>query len=915
MESTARKVKGAILSFIGLALSLEGVFCFSFFALTKFDSFFWAYLSVSGYFLLEASGRAYGLYFTWRHKNDGERGDEAKGFLAFFLGVAETFYPLLWLLATALFSSAMSEHVTPFALYFLLSKSASEIFLSISRLLPYRKKRISLASESLCSFCVSLSLLLSYGALFLIKENALPSNFPFVYWNWIIFVALFIVQNVFFSILLLQGEMPKRIRNAVTKGVRQGVGNYILVSSSLQTALISTIIALQQQNIAFGAVGWAFLTLGLIRLTSLLWKNALQRNIHNQELAISREAKICVYVGTLLIALAFPFSLGTLSISQANGRNGGDIALYFQISHGLLRLILCIRNAITYRRKKQPFSFAMTALDLITCFYTVNSVFFLLDYYFHFAWFPYFIWAMGVISFILVALLGTGVLIFGINGWVESNRKETKMKTAWEELKKQLQSQRKTQQLLQILGYDLQTTCPEKALASQGELMGVYESQLAASYQSEEFISAVEKAKQEGPLSLQQERVVDELNKEVEFMKKVDLATYQKWQDAYRESNRAWRKAKEENDFKSYLPFWEKCIQSKIEEAELRRKDEKTLYDVCLGMYEPDLTADKLDAIFASLKEFLIPKIKEVVGKQKEWKTFEIKPYSEEKQRKLAVDLLDLIQYDFKRGAFRESPHPFSDCIGENDIRLTCHYDSDFRSNLFTILHEGGHCLQFQGWGKDRFENGSEGLTSAAICETHSRFYENIIGRAKEFTPVLKKLVVKDLDDSFAAMDEESFYRLMNVVSPSAIRCDADELTYVLHIIIRYEIEKDLINGEIKCKDVPSIWNKKYKDYLGYSVKSNAEGCLQDVHWSDGEIGYFPSYALGNIYGAQILHAMKKDIDFSSCLRNGDLTLIRSWFTKVDWPEDWRKPSEWLKKVTGEDMNPSYYIDYLNQKY
>ncbi len=915
METTAKKVKGAILSFIGLALSLEGVFVFVFFALTRFDSFFWAYLSISGYFLLEASGRVYGLYFTWKHKNEKEKGDEAKRFLAFFLGVAETFYPLLWLLATALLSNAINEQASLFILYFLLSKCASEMFLSISRLLPYQKKRISLSSESLCSFCASFSLLLSYGALFLIKEGLLPPDFPFVYWSWIAFIVPFAIQNVFFSFLLLQGDMPKRIRSIVTKGVRQGVGNYILVSSSLQTALISTIIAIQQRNIAFGAVGWAFLTLGLIRLTSLLWRHALQRKIYNQELAIAREAKICVYVGALLIALALPFSIGTLSISQVNGQNGGDIALYFQISHGLLRFVLCIRNAIAYRKKKLPFSLAMTSLDLIICFYTVNSVFFLLDYYFRFAWFSYFIWAIGGISFILVAILGIGVLIFGINGWVDSNRKETNMKTAWEELKKQLQSQRKTAQLLQILSYDLQTTCPEKALSSQGELMGIYESQLAASYQSEEFVSAVERAKREGSLTPQQERVVNELSKEVEFMKKVDLATYQKWQDSYRNSNQAWRKAKEENDFKSYLPFWEKCIQSKIEEAELRRKDEKTLYDVCLGMYEPDLTAEKLDAIFAKLKEFLIPKIQEAVEKQKEWETFDIKPYSEEKQRKLAVDLLNLIQYDFKRGVFRESPHPFSDCIGENDVRLTCHYDPDFRSNLFTILHEGGHCLQFQGWGKDRFENGSEGLTTAAICETHSRFYENIIGRAKEFTPILKKLVAKDLDEAFETMDEESFYRLMNVVSPGAIRCDADELTYVLHIIIRYEIEKDLINGIIKCKDVPSIWNKKYKDYLGYGVKSDAEGCLQDVHWSDGEIGYFPSYALGNIYGAQILRAMKKDVDFSSCLKNGDLSPIKAWFTKFDWSEDWRKPSEWLKKVTGEDMNPSYYIDYLNQKY
>ncbi len=915
METTASKVKGAILSFIGLALSLEGAFFFFAFAFIWPNSLLGAYIATGGYFLLEASGRAYGLYFTWRHSKDEEGREERKQFLAFFLGVAETFYPLLWLLSIALLNNVKSNETSLILIYYLLSKSGSELFLAISRFLPHKKKQITLSSDSLCSLCASLSLLLSYGALFLSKENLLPSGFSSPYWNWISFLILFMLQNAFFSLLLLQGQMPKRIRGIVTAGVNQGAGNYVLVSSSLQTALISTVAAIQEQNIAFGIVGWAYLTLGAIRLSALLWRNALRRNVFNSKLAIGRESKICVYVGGCLVGLALPLASAIVFSSRINGQSGGSIALYFQIAHGIFRFVLCVKNAISYGKKKLPFSFAMTALDFVICFYTLSSILFLVDYYVNIEWFKYLVWAMGVIAFLLVALLGTGVLIFGINGWADSNRKEISMKTAWEEVKKQLQKHRQTQRLIQLLGYDLQTTCPEKAISEQGELMGVYENELARSYQSEEFINAVNKAKEEGVTAPMQQRVIDQLSKEIDFMKKVDLDTYQKWQESYRRSNEAWRKAKERNDFKTYLPFWEKCIQAKIEEATLRRDGEKTLYDVCLNMYEPGITSDELDKIFATLKTFLIPKIKETIKAQEHWQKFEIKVYSEEKQRKLAMDLLNLIQYDLSRGAIRESPHPFSDCIGKNDVRLTCHYDSDFRSNLFTILHEGGHCLQFQGWGEERFDNCAEGLTSAALCETHSRFYENIIGRAREFMPTLKKLVAQDLDEAFASISDDSFYQMMNLVSPSAIRCDADELTYVLHIIIRYEIEKDLINGVITCKDVPSIWNKKYWDYLGYKVKSDSEGCLQDVHWSDGEIGYFPSYALGNMYGAQILSSMKKDVDFASCLKKGDLSLIKLWFEKVDWPKDWMKPSDWLKAVTGEEMNPNYYIDYLNKKY
>ena len=164
-------------------------------------------------------------------------------------------------------------------------------------------------------------------------------------------------------------------------------------------------------------------------------------------------------------------------------------------------------------------------------------------------------------------------------------------------------------------------------------------------------------------------------------------------------------------------------------------------------------------------------------------------------------------------------------------------------------------------------------------------------------------------------MTDEQFYRLLNEVQPGAIRCDADELTYPLHIIIRYEIEKDLINGAIQCEDVPSIWNRKYKEYLGYEVRNDSEGCLQDIHWSDGEIGYFPSYALGNIYGAQILKAMEKSFDIHGFVQEGNLKPVLLWLTEKDFQDDWRDPEEWLETVTKEKLNPKYYFDYLKKKF
>jgi carboxypeptidase Taq len=156
---------------------------------------------------------------------------------------------------------------------------------------------------------------------------------------------------------------------------------------------------------------------------------------------------------------------------------------------------------------------------------------------------------------------------------------------------------------------------------------------------------------------------------------------------------------------------------------------------------------------------------------------------------------------------------------------------------------------------------------------------------------------------------------MVNKVEPGLIRCEADELTYSLHIIIRYEIEKDLTNGVIACKDVPAIWNQKYKDYLGVIVPNDKDGCMQDVHWSQGSIGYFPSYALGNIYGAQIFKTMEKSLDMKGLIKAGKLHEIKLWFRDHDFCYDWMDPKDWIKKVTGEAMNSRYYIDYLNQKF
>ena len=916
MDNLPSKIKGSILALLGLGFSLDTSFFLFCFALKAPRGDFLALFGASIYFLLEALGRAFLMYYTWKAKGaSGEEREKKKRFACFFTGVFETFYPIPWLLSVSYSPFLSSSHYAFLSCATIALKFSVEALIALSRFLPYRKKRITMAAESLCSCCASLSLLLCFLFPGLVLKGALPASFLLEEACWVSFLVLFFAQNFFFSLLLLQGKMIERIRKIVSFGVEHSIGNYILVSASGLTILSSSIAAIQEQNPAYGLVGWIYLTLGALRLSSLLWRNSLQKKIHNKKIAKLRESKICLYVGACLLIFSAPFSLGMATVGEIKTSGGVSAILSIQIAYGLFRLALCIKNWIVYRKRKLPFQTAMSCLDFIIAGYVAFALFLLIDGYCHFSWSGPFLLILAFVFFTLILGLGVWMLIFGIVGWKKANQEEYNMKENWNALLPYLDRIRKLRHLISVLNYDLETICPEAGFEEESGLIEDAQSALAGLYKDKDFVEKVRKAKEGGLLNPRQEKVVRLLSEEMDFLEKVDLTQFEKWQKAYSDSNRMWHICKEKNDFRSYLPYWQKCVDAKREEAALRKKDGQTPYDACLGNFEPGESSAHLDSLFASLKDFLVPKIQTTVEAQKKWSVPSFPTYSPEQQKKLAFKLLDLIGYDRKRGALAESLHPFSDCLSKGDARLTCHYDSDFRSNLFTILHEGGHCLEFQGWGSQIYEDHAEMLSSMAICETHSRFYENILGRSSAFAPFLKRICAKTLDPSFLTISDHDFYRSLNLVKPSPIRCDADEMTYSLHIIIRYEIEKDLINGVIQCKDVPGLWRKKYAEYLGYEVKNDKEGCLQDVHWSDGSFGYFPSYALGNLYGAQLLHEMKKDFDVGLSLEKGHFSLIQKWFKLKDWQEDWRDPADWIKTVTGESLNPSYFEEYLNEKF
>ncbi|MBR5721068.1 MAG: carboxypeptidase M32, partial [Clostridia bacterium] len=248
---------------------------------------------------------------------------------------------------------------------------------------------------------------------------------------------------------------------------------------------------------------------------------------------------------------------------------------------------------------------------------------------------------------------------------------------------------------------------------------------------------------------------------------------------------------------------------------------------------------------------------------------------------------------------------------------ITTNYEEDnFISNMYSVIHEGGHALYELNLGDELIGTALASGTSMSVHETQSRFFENILGRSRGFVSYLFPVMRRYFPEQMKNYTEEDLYKAVNLVVPSLIRTEADEVTYCLHIMIRYNLEKRLMHGELQVKDLPSEWNRLYKEYLGIDVPNDREGVLQDSHWSGGLIGYFPSYALGSAYGAQFLRKMQEEINIDECLEKGDFAPINEWNRERIWKYgQLKKPQDILKDVFGEQFDPIIYTEYLENKY
>ncbi|WP_354625177.1 carboxypeptidase M32 [Psychromonas sp. MME2] len=382
----------------------------------------------------------------------------------------------------------------------------------------------------------------------------------------------------------------------------------------------------------------------------------------------------------------------------------------------------------------------------------------------------------------------------------------------------------------------------------------------------------------------------------------------------------AWRIQRQENDWQGFTKNFAEVVNLAQQEAQIRaHANNQTPYDALLNLYEPGTSSSEIDSIFANLKTWLPTLTQQVQEKQAGEKiAIPTEHYSTAQQRALGLDVMKLLDFDFNHGRLDISSHPFCGGVSQ-DVRITTRYDeADFVQSLMGIIHETGHARYEQGLPKSLAGLPVGEARSMGIHESQSLFFEMQLGRSQAFIEQLAPLTGKHFPNNNQAIFTAS--NLQNIytrVKPDLIRVDADELTYPAHVILRYEIERDLINGKISYHDIPEYWDTKMQQYLGISTAGNYKnGCMQDIHWTDGSFGYFPSYTLGAMYAAQFMAAMKKTVDVDAAIRSGDLSPIFTWLSSNIWSKGSTLATNQLViQATGESLNPVYFKQHLQDRY
>ena len=418
-----------------------------------------------------------------------------------------------------------------------------------------------------------------------------------------------------------------------------------------------------------------------------------------------------------------------------------------------------------------------------------------------------------------------------------------------------------------------------------------------------------------GELELSQRRQVEELLRAYRQLSHIPAEEYMEYAVLTNEASDVWHRAKEESNFELFRPVLEKLVAFNRKFAGYYDST-KAPYDALLNEYERGVDMAYLDEFFAAIRSKLVPLIRAVGEAEQIDDSFLHLHYPVEDQRKFSDYLMEVLGLDRAHCTIGETEHPFTLNFNNKDVRITTNYqENNVADSMYSVIHEGGHAMYELQVGDEIQYTCLAGGVSMGVHESQSRFYENIIGRSLPFVQAIFPRMKEIFPAQLADVTAEQFYRAVNKAQPSLIRTEADELTYSFHVMVRYEIEKQLIGGTLEVKDIPAEWNRLYKEYLGVDVPDDKRGCLQDSHWSGGSFGYFPSYALGSAYAAQMLRNMEQEMDVWGPVAQGDLSAVSAWLgDKVHRFGCLLEPAQVVENACGK-FDPMVYVDYLVEKY
>ena len=468
-----------------------------------------------------------------------------------------------------------------------------------------------------------------------------------------------------------------------------------------------------------------------------------------------------------------------------------------------------------------------------------------------------------------------------------------------------------------VLQWDQETYIPAKGGEIRGRQIATLSEIAHEQFTSSTFGNLLQEMLSKEGLSAAEKRNVELSWYDYNKSKKLPSDFVRRMSEAVNKSFYAWIQARKENDFSVFRQPLHDIIQFKKQEADLLGY-EKHPYDALMNDYDRGLNTATTAALFASLKPRLLELLEKIKNSPQVEDNFLRQHFDKDKQWKLGMEVLRRMHFDFEAGRQDISEHPFTTNFSSQDVRVTTRIDeNDFANMLWSCIHEGGHALYEQGLPADQYGLPLGEYCSLSIHESQSRLWENCIGRGLPFWKYNYKLVQDYFPEQLNNITVAQFYKAINKVEPSLIRTEADELTYHFHVMIRYELEKQLIEGSIRSEDIPAAWNELYKRYLGVTVPDDKRGCLQDVHWSHGSFGYFATYSIGSLYAAQLYATISREhLSLTKELEQGNNMPVWQWLQQHIYQYGrYYNSGDLCKQTTGQPLNADFFINYVNDKF